>query len=309
MKKMDPSYTNPLGGQFQPTDYSANQGDIILTPSQPRKLDLKRILTLVGIGLAVLALFVVVIMVISNNNRTASEAKAADREEKVVALEDLYNEYGRLLTSYATIGNNPVENMADELEDTSKFFVIKKATLAELKVLRDGISNSLTEISNTDLSILGDAYSNEAYQIVQEIRSGLENINNNISTLSAFYDAFVLPIYDLDADTAARNCSFSVTIDDMDELTVDGFLIEDAIEGYNRAYCVVNDEIYYDIFSGYFDSPYIYSAKESLIKTLLINNSQSDTLEKFRQLLGDIGSENIKKYEPDNIVVEEDNED
>ena len=80
---MDPSYTSPLGGPMQPTKNSP-QGDIILAPSQP-KWDLRRILTLAGIAIAVVILCVIAVSVVIGNNRAASDAKAAARAEKDLA--------------------------------------------------------------------------------------------------------------------------------------------------------------------------------------------------------------------------------
>lgn len=304
------SYTNPYGsqpsipngGQYQPTNYPP-QGDIILTPSQPRKFDLKRILILVGIGLAVLTLFIVVIVVISGNNRTASEAKAADRAEKIAAVEGAYDTYEELIESYKTIGYIPSENISQITEDTGKFFVVRSNIIDKLEILENMLEKDLEKLSELDFSAINGSINERISQVISEIKPSLENIKANVVTLKAFYDAFVVPIQnDLDEETAVSYCRFSLSIEDLPDSIINSIGIENAVEKYNQAYCAVNDELYYGIFDGSFDSPYIVEAKEALIDGLLIVGDQSDFIEELKQILIDLGS---SKFPVANIIEDE----
>lgn len=299
------SYTNPYGsqpsipngGQFQPTNYPP-QGDIILTPSQPRKFDLKRILILVGIGLAVLTLFIVVIVVISGNNRTASEAKAADRAEKVAMVEKLYKDYSDFLKYYKEIGYIPSETMAGEIDDTSKLFVVKKSTLSWLEIDKYAVEKDIEDILASDFSVVGDENIKDIGELINDIKNGLENMDVNIQTLSAFYDTFIVPVEKLDEETASGSCDLVVY--EIDGLT--GFDIESAIFDYNQAYCSVNDALYYGSFDGTFSSFYVANAKESLINTLLNVDVQDGLLDRLSIILENIGGKT-----PDNENYTEDN--
>lgn len=92
------SYTNPYngmqpsipnGGQFTPASMPP-QGDIILAPA--KKLDKKRILILVGISVAVIALFVIVIMNITSGTSSAPdpaiEGLLRDNYDCIAVLEE-----------------------------------------------------------------------------------------------------------------------------------------------------------------------------------------------------------------------------
>ncbi|MCR5832678.1 MAG: hypothetical protein K6G36_01890 [Candidatus Saccharibacteria bacterium] len=319
---MDSSYTNPYGAQpstpnggqennaWPPVSdpiqfggsYSNAHGDIVLTSSQPGgKLGLKRILILAGIGLAVVTLFILAIVAITSSNRAASEAQAADRKEKLTVLENFYEDYSDLLEYYSEIGYEPVEDMAYELEDTNKLFIVKKATLIMLEIMSDALEDDFEKVADTDFNILGATINDDANQVVANIKPGLENIKTNITTLRAFYDAFITPVQEsLNEDTATKPCTFEVTASDMDGLTVDGFDVDEAISNYNQAYCALNDELYYGTFSGKFDSSYIRNAKESLIKVLLNTVSQAVNLDDLEQILFSVDSDKVKvDYEDD----------
>ena len=325
---MDSSYTNPYGAQpstpnggqeknaWPPVSdpvqfggsYSNAHGDIVLTSSQPGgKLGLKRILILAGIGLAVVTLFILAIVAITSSNRAASEAQAADRKEKLTVLENLYEDYNSFLESYGEIGYMPVEDMARELDDTSKLFVVKKATLVMLEIMRDVLEGDFESVANTDFSILGATINDDANQVVADIKPSLENMKTNIATLRAFYDAFIVPVQDdLDEDSATRPCMFEVTASDMGDLTIDSFNIEEAITNYNQAYCAVNDELYYGTFSGKFDSSYVRNAKESLIKVLLSASDQSDIVEDLKNILISVDSDRVEDdYDYEGLDYEE----
>lgn len=292
------SYTNPYGsqpsvpngGQLTPTNYSP-QGDIILTPST-KKLDLKRILILAGFGLAVVVLFVVVAMNMVNKNRTESEVETANRKQTLNVIENFYQDYKTLLENYAEIGYNPSEDMANELDNTSKLFIAKKMTVMAISVSCEAIESEFEAIAATDFSNLGDGIDKRVKKLASEIEADFENIKINANILESFYDTFILPVQeDLDADTATYPCEFSVS--SIPGLIVDGFAANAAIRDYTAAYCSVNDDIYYGTFSGRFDSPYVRDAKKSLIDILLNVNDQSEYLRKFGILLKDAGSELI----------------
>lgn len=307
------SYTNPYGsqpsipngGQYQPTNYSP-QGDIILTPTEPKgKLDLKRILILAGIGLAVVGLFIAAIFTITNNNRAATEAQTANREEKLTILEDLYEDYGGFLNYYGEIGYRPTEVMARELNDTNKLFVTKKATLIMLEIMRDVLEEDFVRVADADFSILGTTVGADVNQIIAEIKPGFDNMKNNIATLRAFYDAFIVPVQDdLDEETATMPCSFRVTMSDIDGLTLDGFAVEEAVENYNQAYCDINNGLYYETFTGKFDSSYVHDAKEALIEALLNTNDQSSMLNDLEQILVSVGSKKVVAEEEEQNYAE-----
>jgi hypothetical protein len=292
------AYQQPQYSQFGDS-YANEQGDIVLsTSATTKKLTPKRILILAGVALAVVLLFAIVILSIAGKNKAASEAKAADRNEKLAVLENLYKDYNSFLSYYGKIGYKPTETMADEINDFSKLFIMKRANISMLEGASLNLEEDFEQVASTDFSALGSTINEDANAIIAEIKPDLGNMKININTLRAFYDAFILPVQDdLDESTATSYCSFSVT--DVPGLTLDGFDVENAIANYNLAYCAVNDAIYYGTFNGYFDSSYVSNAKESLVKALLNTSDQSGTLEKLKNLLNNLGSEAVKEETED----------
>lgn len=303
------SYTPQSG--FYDNSYSNAQGDIVIAPSKPAgNLGLKRILILAGAGLAVVVLFVAALMSISSGNQAATEAANTERNEKLAVIENLYIDYESFLEDYKKIGVAPSETMQQELDDTNKFFVLKSNTLLALEIMVGVLEEDFSRVDETDFSVLGGTVGNEIKMITTDIKNGFGNMKTNISVLGTFYDAFVTPIEEgLDEETATSQCSFSVTAEDMADLEIDGFDVEDAISKYNQAYCALNDAYYYETFNGKFDSPYIRSAKEALIKALLNTSEQTGNLKNLGKLLTGLGSEKAKAetdvYESIDITTEE----
>ena len=184
---MDPSYNNPLGGQMSPTAYPP-QGDIILTPTPGNKqLNWKRLLILIGGALVVLILFIVVITSINNSNKAKSEAAANDRAEKLALLENFYSDYNDFLSYYREIGYTPSETLADEVNDASKLFIVKRVTLEMLSAKLNALEEDIDSVANTDFDALSSSINPEIKQILSDIEVNFGDIKLNVTILKSFY--------------------------------------------------------------------------------------------------------------------------
>ncbi len=282
-------YTAPVA-PATPT-YSGFQDDIILDTSAPvRKLDLKRILILAGAALAVVVLFAVVIIAINNKNE-ADARFTAQKQVATDAIVELGTDYNQLLENYKVVGYIPATTLSNELENDSRFFLLRRKDVLSIYNDSKTVQYDIEELDATDFSMLSDDVRASLNNAVSTIRTSLETIVMNATTLRAFYDVFVNAIEELDEDNADFICPMRNT--DVPDLTIDGAEVDDAIAKHEQAYCSVNDEVYGGTFDGNFDSIPVRDAKEALIGLLLNLNDQKTVIDEYNQVLAMIGADLI----------------
>lgn len=271
--------------------YSGFQDDIILDTSAPaRKLDLKRILILAGAALAVVVLFAVAIISINNKNEVETKL-AAQKQATTRPIVRLGNHYSKVLKEYEVIGYTPAETLSNEIENTSRFFLLNSKDVLTIDRHSKVIQDDIDELEATDLSMLSEDVRTSLDDVVSKIRISLGTITMNTTTLRAFYDTFATAVERLNEKNAGFICQMRNTV--IPDLTIDGAEVDDAIVKHEQAYCSVNDEVYSGTFDGDFDSIPVRDAKEALIGLLLNLNDQKSVIDEYNQVLAMIGADLI----------------